>query len=137
MKTLRVISAITLLTFSLNSAAFADSLKFDQATAQKMDGDLNFYRKGLDACTTLNGNYVKLGAAQDKEIDTLKAKADSLNLNLTTAMKAEADYKDLYVKTDQARLKAEADKPSRTLWFTIGATTAAILVAVLAVYIKK
>lgn len=135
---MKVISMAVLLTFATSAmAAESGKLKFSLDVAQKLDGDINFYRKTIDDCNKNLDNVKKQGATQDAELDTLKKEVAALKLDLSKEVIATAGYKDLYVKVDNERLTAEAGKPSRMTWFGVGSVSTAILGAIVIVFIKK
>jgi hypothetical protein len=140
MKTTSFLTLLAFFVFTLSgpiNAFAADSLQFDQPTAQKLDGDLNFYKKSIEECTAKGTNLKQQSELQDKTIEVLKDKGIKLQIDLTKEMKATQDYKDLYTKADDARLKAIENTPSRATWFGIGSATTLVLGIILAVLLGR
>lgn len=123
MKTIALVVLLTL----ISNFAFAESgILFNTETAQKIDGDIKFHREDAKTAKEKLDLATKDRALADKEIEQLKLKSTSLKEDLEIVIKAKDDYKNLYVKTDEARLKCEDEKPSRMTWFGTGFVAAAI-----------
>jgi hypothetical protein len=109
----------------------------DIATAQKLDGDINFYKKSIEDMTKLLQNAEAEKKLLNGEVGLLKEKSQALTLDVTVVTKAKDDYKELYTKADDARLKAVENAPSRATWFGWGALTAVVLGTLAAFAIRK
>jgi len=137
MKFISMIVLIAFIAAVVPTKALADVFQFDQATAQKLDGDITYYKKAIEDMTKLLSNAEAERKLLNGEVGLLKEKTQALNLDVTTMTKAKDEYKELYVKADNARLKAIEDKPSRATWFGWGALTAVVLGTAAAFAISK
>jgi hypothetical protein len=141
---IRAISLLVLITFSFSAMpirAFAEAeqtvIKMDPKTASKLLDDIKFYKETSDKLKTKAETLEQANTASDQEIQLLKKKSDQQTIDLGLSMKASASYKDLYVKTDEARLKCEEDKPSRMLWLGVGVIGTLVLGAIIAMAAKR
>ena len=141
---MRIIALIVLLTFTSSICFAADTLPctqpgifFDADTAARLDGDIKFYKKTNTDLDKLLSNCKADKDLGDKEIGLLKKETESLKVDLNVVMKAKDDYKELYVKADEARLKELENKPSRMTWFGLGAATSAVITTVLVLLLKR
>ena len=137
MKFISMIVLIAFIAAIVPTKALADVFQFDQATAQKLDGDITYYKKSIEDMTKLLKNAETERQLLNTAVGTLKEKTEALNLDITTLTKAKDNYKELYTKADDARLKAIEDKPSRATWFGWGALTAVVLGTAAAFAIRK
>ena len=137
MKFISMIVLIAFIAAIVPTKALADVFQFDQATAQKLDGDITYYKKSIEDMTKLLKNAETERQLLNTAVGTLKEKTEALNLDITTLTKAKDNYKELYTKADDARLKAIEDKPSRATWFGWGALTAEVLGTAAAFAIRK
>lgn len=93
-------------------------LKFSQVSSEK----LNICQESYNTCTELNTN---------KDILIEGLKLDKIDL-----MKLSDEYKNNYMKTNQALLKSESSKPSRVTWVATGIVSTLILGLITAIAIK-
>jgi hypothetical protein len=73
----------------------------------------------------------------EKEITTLKTENAGVRTDLNLMIKAKDDYKELYTKTATDLEKERENKPSRLVWYSLGALSAMILSGVIAVLAAK
>jgi uncharacterized protein (UPF0305 family) len=111
-------------------------IRIDKENSAKLLGDIKYYKDTItkmQEMVTVRDNTITVS---DKEIALLKQKTDLQKTDIDLLIKAKDDYKDLYTKENIARLKAEEEKPSRTLWFTGGVLTA-VVIGVLGILVTK
>lgn len=104
---------------------------FNHSTAQRLYVDLKFLKadsdnkgKRLELCNTDRTLLEQQAALLNTEIGGLK-------LDKAEGFREADQFRDLYVKADQERVKAENDSPSRLRWFGTGAASALAVLLVL------
>lgn len=125
---MKTIALIVLLTFTTSTcfAAGQPGIFFNISAARKLDADLKFYKEDAKTAKEKLTLIDKDRQLANTEVEKLKFKSTSLQEDLQIVIKAKDDYKNLYVKADDARLKAEENSPSRMTWFGVGFVSAAI-----------
>lgn len=106
------------------SLAAETGIFFNHSTARKLLTDLTYYR----SCADDAGKRLSLcnqdRNLQEKQIINLDAKVVGLQKDKSTYLAESEQFKSMYVKADQERVKAENDSPSRFRWFVAGFLTA-------------
>lgn len=123
---MRTIALVVLLTFLASPACAQPELFFNMSSAYKLNGDLKYYKQKATDEEKKYSLCDKDRKLAEGEIKQLNLKSSTLQEDLKIVTQAKDDYKDLYVKADQARLKAEEDKPSRMTWFGAGFLSAVV-----------
>ena len=108
---------------------------FTYSTAQRLYVDVRFHKeesadkgKRLVLC---NADRTLL----EQQATLLGAEIGGLKLDKSEYRKEADQFRDLYVKADQDRVKAENDSPSRLRWFGVGVASA--LAVLLTLFIVK
>lgn len=108
---------------------------FSYSTAQRLYVDIQFMKAGavdkgkrLELCNTDR-------TLLEQQAALLNSKIGGLELDKAEYFKESNQFRDLYVKADQDRVKAENDSPSRLRWFGVGAASA--LAVLLTLFIVK
>lgn len=114
----RIIATILILLIA--APAFGNGIFMSYTTSQRLEGDIRYMREAIQVCGEQNALLTKESSLLTSQNTDLKKMVDGLEKDKEALKVTTADYKKMYEKADDARLKCEESKPSRATWFGLG-----------------
>lgn len=123
--------AVSLLT-AIPVPSRGEEICFKREVADRLRADLTFFRESDRVRQAKYSLLERDRIMLQRQATILGQKIAGLELDKAAYLKESTEYKALYIKADKGRVEAENNRPSRSVWLSIGVVIGTVLAGALA-----